>query len=116
MRTRELVMTAGLLSSLALLASGLEKYTPAERKHWAFQKRSQPAVPAFNDVGAKAWVRGPIDAPSRPLDAASRPLDVASRALDTISRGAGLTRGKAIPALPGTPGPGPCGRRRSGRR
>jgi hypothetical protein len=42
----------------------------------------------------------PLDSASRPLDAASRPLDLASCAFDAVSRGE--TRGKAIPALPGT--------------
>src|SRR5947209_20477480 len=62
MRTRDLVVTAGLLSSLALLASGLEKYTPVERRHWAFRERSQPEIPKFTDSAAQSWVRGPIDA------------------------------------------------------
>src|SRR5262245_23994338 len=61
MKARSLVVCAGLLASL-LVASGLEKYTPVERKHWSFQKRTQPAVPQFSDPAAKAWVKGPVDA------------------------------------------------------
>ncbi len=39
-----------------------DKYSAAERRHWAFQKRTQPAVPQFSDPADKAWVRNPIDA------------------------------------------------------
>jgi hypothetical protein len=61
MSTRNLVALTGLLATL-LPASGLEKYTPVERRHWAFQKRTQPVPPTFTDAAAKAWVRGPVDA------------------------------------------------------
>jgi hypothetical protein len=61
MRPRHLVIGTSLLASL-LVASGLEKYTPVERKHWSFQKRSHPEIPQFSDAEAKAWVRGPVDA------------------------------------------------------
>src|SRR5574338_559020 len=46
--------------SLAL--PGADSYTAAERRHWAFQKRSQPEVPEFRSPENKAWVRTPIDA------------------------------------------------------
>jgi hypothetical protein len=36
-----------------------EIYTPAERRHWAFQSRKQPVVPKFN---AEPWVRSAVDA------------------------------------------------------
>jgi hypothetical protein len=36
-----------------------ERYTPAERRHWAFQPRKHPAIPSF---GNNAWARSPIDA------------------------------------------------------
>jgi hypothetical protein len=39
----------------------LGKYTAAERRHWAFVKRSQPEIPKFA-AADKAWVRNPIDA------------------------------------------------------
>jgi len=40
----------------------LGTYTPVERRHWAFVKRSQPEVPKFTAAADRAWVRGPIDA------------------------------------------------------
>jgi hypothetical protein len=40
----------------------LEKYTPAERRHWAFRPRSKPSVPAFQTAVDRAWARQPIDA------------------------------------------------------
>jgi hypothetical protein len=61
MRTRCLAVVLGLCAG-DLLAAGLEKYTPAERRHWSFQNRAVPEVPKFQDATAKAWVRGPVDA------------------------------------------------------
>jgi Protein of unknown function (DUF1553)/Protein of unknown function (DUF1549) len=40
----------------------LGKYTPAERKHWAFQPRMHPATPSFADAADLAWAKSPIDA------------------------------------------------------
>ncbi|MEO8128302.1 MAG: DUF1549 and DUF1553 domain-containing protein, partial [Bryobacteraceae bacterium] len=40
----------------------LGTYKPAERRHWAFVKRSQPAVPTFTSAADRAWARTPIDA------------------------------------------------------
>jgi hypothetical protein len=40
----------------------LEKYTPAEHRHWSFQKRAHPDVPQFSDPSDKAWAKTPIDA------------------------------------------------------
>ena len=40
----------------------LGTYTSAERRHWAFQPRKDPAPPTFTDGVAKAWVKTPIDA------------------------------------------------------
>src|SRR5882762_8394309 len=40
----------------------LGTYTPVERRHWAFVKRSQPEVPKFRAAADRAWVRNPIDA------------------------------------------------------
>jgi len=37
-------------------------YTPAERKHWAYQPRHDAAPPAFTLAADKAWVKTPIDA------------------------------------------------------
>ncbi len=39
----------------------LEKYTPAERKHWAFQPRTKPEIPRFTKAADRAWARTPID-------------------------------------------------------
>ena len=44
------------------MGAGLEKYTPAERRHWAFQKSVRPEVPEFRAVSDQAWVRNPVDA------------------------------------------------------
>ncbi len=40
----------------------LGKYTDAERRHWAFQPRSHPAVPVFTAPQDKVWARNPVDA------------------------------------------------------
>jgi hypothetical protein len=61
MKTDRLVVAIGVTVA-GLFAAGLEKYTPVERRHWSFQKRSTPEVPKFTDAAAKTWVRGPIDA------------------------------------------------------
>src|SRR4051794_34533926 len=61
MRGRNFVVVASV--TVAVLAgSGLEKYTPAERRHWSFQPRSNPTVPTFPNAIDGQWVQGPIDA------------------------------------------------------
>jgi hypothetical protein len=40
----------------------LGQYTPAERRHWAFQPRADPAVPSFQRAEDRAWAGNPIDA------------------------------------------------------
>jgi Protein of unknown function (DUF1549)/Protein of unknown function (DUF1553) len=40
----------------------LGTYTPAERRHWAFQPRKEAAPPSFTLAADKAWVKTPIDA------------------------------------------------------
>jgi Protein of unknown function (DUF1553)/Protein of unknown function (DUF1549) len=40
----------------------LGKYTPVERRHWAFVPRSQPEIPKFTVAADSAWARNPIDA------------------------------------------------------
>src|ERR1700686_3057475 len=40
----------------------LGKYTPVERRHWAFVQRSQPEIPKFTVAADRAWARTPIDA------------------------------------------------------
>jgi hypothetical protein len=56
----------GILVISLLLASDsvapLGKYTPVERRHWAFVKRSQPEIPKFTLASDRAWARNPIDA------------------------------------------------------
>jgi hypothetical protein len=61
MQRRNILAAAGFTAA-ALLAGGLEKYTPVERRHWSFQKRSTPATPKFQDAKGSAWTRNPIDA------------------------------------------------------
>jgi hypothetical protein len=51
-----------VLSASFVFAAELEKYTPAERRHWSFQKRTKPEVPSFATPGDKAWAQSPIDA------------------------------------------------------
>src|SRR4051812_22500844 len=43
-------------------AAADETYTPAERRHWAFQPRGKPAIPSFTATSDRQWVRNPIDA------------------------------------------------------
>jgi hypothetical protein len=40
----------------------LGKYTAAERRHWAFQKRSRPEVPKFTEPADRAWAGNAADA------------------------------------------------------
>ncbi len=54
-------VTTGLLMAVAPTAP-LGKYTPAERRHWAFQKRSKPVVPTFTEPKDQAWGKSPVDA------------------------------------------------------
>jgi hypothetical protein len=56
-----------LLTAVALFGANsnvapLGKYTAAERRHWSFQPRSTPAVPAFTAAADQAWAKQPIDA------------------------------------------------------
>ena len=54
----------GLISA-ALMAQDsapLGSYSAAERRHWAFQKRSTPKVPTFTAPADRTWARQPIDA------------------------------------------------------
>ncbi|MDQ2900369.1 MAG: DUF1549 domain-containing protein, partial [Acidobacteriota bacterium] len=54
-------LAASILMAVAPTAP-LGKYTPAERRHWAFQKRSNPVVPAFIAPKDRAWAKSPVDA------------------------------------------------------
>src|SRR5690348_7453895 len=51
---------SGLLAAAPIAPLGT--YKPAERRHWAFVKRSQPEVPKFTLATDRAWVRNPVDA------------------------------------------------------
>jgi hypothetical protein len=57
---------SAFLAVAALLAAApiapLGTYKPAERRHWAFVKRSQPEVPKFTLAADRGWVRNPVDA------------------------------------------------------
>ncbi|MEO7649078.1 MAG: DUF1549 and DUF1553 domain-containing protein, partial [Bryobacteraceae bacterium] len=52
---------ASLLFAAETIAP-LGKYTPADRRHWAFVRRSQPEVPQFSLAVERAFVRNPVDA------------------------------------------------------
>ena len=54
--------TIAALFATFLFGVELEKYTPAEHRHWSFQKRARPDVPQFSDPSDKAWIKTPIDA------------------------------------------------------
>jgi hypothetical protein len=47
---------------LAVCVLASETYTAAERRHWAFQPRSNPSVPQFTAKADQQWVRNPVDA------------------------------------------------------
>src|SRR5436190_5656020 len=49
-------------SMLASSVAPLGKYTAVERKHWAFQPRSNAPIPQFELPADKAWIKSPIDA------------------------------------------------------
>lgn len=61
---KKLALGSSILS--LLLASDavapLGKYTPAERRHWAFVARAQPQIPTFALAAGRAWAHNPIDA------------------------------------------------------
>ncbi len=42
--------------------AALGRYTPAERRHWAFQARKNATPPQFQDAAGKRWIRTPVDA------------------------------------------------------
>jgi len=61
----------------------LGTYTPSQRQHWAFVKRSRPQAPQFSLAADRNWVKNPVDAfilarlkkeglrPARPADRAT---------------------------------------------
>ena len=57
-RTLALVCAAAALWAAEETVAPLGKYTPVERRYWAFQPRKDVAPPAISDP----WIRTPIDA------------------------------------------------------
>src|SRR3954452_6185287 len=57
-RTLALVCAAAALFGAEEAVAPLGKYTPVERRYWAFQPRKDVAPPAISDP----WIRTPIDA------------------------------------------------------
>ena len=51
-----------LASAAEVPVAPLGVYTAAERRHWAFQPRKDPAPPTFTQPADKAWTKNPIDA------------------------------------------------------
>ncbi len=65
MKSPTLAILLTLLTAAQTIAettAPLGTYTAVERRHWAFQPRMTPAVPAFTDPADRAWVKNPIDA------------------------------------------------------
>jgi hypothetical protein len=59
---RKLTALILTFAAVALAAAPLGTYTAAERRHWAFQARRNPATPAFRSAADKAWAAAPLDA------------------------------------------------------
>ncbi|MBL8239023.1 MAG: DUF1553 domain-containing protein [Bryobacterales bacterium] len=65
MKSPSLAILIALILSGQIIAettAPLGTYTAVERRHWSFQKRQTPPVPAFTAAADKAWVKTPIDA------------------------------------------------------
>src|SRR5260370_36246725 len=61
---KSVVLGVSILSLLIASESiaPLGKYTPVERRHWAFVARSQAGIPTFTLAAERAWARNPVDA------------------------------------------------------
>ena len=59
---RTLLALTICLELVASTVAPLGKYTAVERRHWAFQPRSNPILPKFESPADKRFVRNPIDA------------------------------------------------------
>jgi hypothetical protein len=59
---RQARFTVVLVASACAAAAAGDTYTPAERRHWAFQPRSHPSPPTFSAPADRQWVQNPIDA------------------------------------------------------
>src|SRR4051794_1036718 len=57
-----IVIAAATLVAAEESVAPLGTYTPAERRHWAFQPRKDVAPPSFTLAADKAWVKTPVDA------------------------------------------------------
>ena len=59
-------VVAGLMLVIILPVAGFgtlgEKYTAAERLHWAFRPRANPVTPKFTNIADQRWAKNPIDA------------------------------------------------------
>ena len=53
-------LMGGYLTAIAAPAG--DQYTAAERRHWAFQPRTHPAIPSFASSADRTWVQSPVDA------------------------------------------------------
>jgi hypothetical protein len=53
------VLLGFALSAIALFSAETHTFTPAQKKYWAFQPVTKPAVPAVKN---RQWVKTPIDA------------------------------------------------------
>ena len=62
MRFLAVVAMFAMLALAADNVAPLGKYTETERRHWAFQPRSHPPVPAFTAPRDRSWIANPIDA------------------------------------------------------
>ncbi len=58
-RVPALALLLAFLLTAGDVAPTSERYTPAERRHWSFQPRKQPAIPKFDN---EPWVQSAIDA------------------------------------------------------
>jgi hypothetical protein len=81
-RARAVVLAFTTLSVLAAAdVAPLGKYTAAERRHWAFVPRGNPAIPKFTNAADRAWAKTAVDAfvLDRLKKASLRPSAKASR-------------------------------------
>jgi hypothetical protein len=62
LRVRQFRLTTMALAAAWVAAAAGDAYTPAERRHWAFQPRSHALPPTFSLPADRVWVRNPIDA------------------------------------------------------
>ena len=62
---RRFLATFAAFALLALAGESiapLGKYSDTERRHWAFQSRSHPAIPEFASPKDRGWIANPVDA------------------------------------------------------